>query len=548
MKADLAFINGEVITVDEQNRVVECVAVKGNQIISTGTYNEIKHTITKDTQIIDLEGKSLLPGFIDAHVHFTIYGTNLLGVDCDSSNIHSIQDLLEAIEKKCEETPKGQWVRATGFNEYNMAEQRYPTRDELDRISKEHPIIIIRTCNHFSFVNSKALEVANIDETTKDPNGGIFERHPNGKLTGKLIENAHMQILEFANYTPQEIRKGLQLASKEFIKAGITSVHDAGAYGDGADTFRVMQEAVNAKDINVRIYAFVCSLTNSHLFVKKMSESGAITGLGNKWFKIGPAKLFTDGASVGPTIATRESYTHDPNNFGLLYYSQEELNEILGNAHAKGFQLTAHAQGDLAIEMLLDCFEKALKEHPRENHRHRIEHAGIASPDLQRRMKELGVVPIPNPAFIHVNGEKYREYYGDRVNVMYPCRDYIDHDIIAAYGSDAPVIAVDPLLGIHAAVNRQAWNGQPVGEQQKVNVLDAIRGYTINGAYASFEENLKGSIEVGKLADFVMLNDSILEYDKENIKDLQVILTVVDGEILYDANSQKGTVELKMPL
>lgn len=543
MKADLIFINGEVITVDDQNRIVDCVAIKANQIIATGSYNDIEHTITQDTKVFDLEGKSLLPGFIDAHAHFTIYGTNSLGVDCTSSGIQSIQDLLEAIQKKCMETPKGQWVRATGFNEHTIAEKRYPTREELDSISKDHPIILIRKCNHFSFVNSKGLEVANIDSTTKDPNGGIFERLADGRLTGKLIENAHMQMLEYANFTKEELRKGLKLASKEFIKAGITSVHDAGAYGDGADTFRIMQEAVNAKEIDVRIYAFVCSLTNSHLFVSKMSESGAITGLGNERFRIGPAKLFTDGASVGPTIATRETYSHDQNNFGLLYYSQEELNEILGNAHAKGFQVTAHAQGDRAIEMLLDCIEKALENQPRENHRHRIEHAGIASPDLQRRMKELGVVPIPNPAFIYVNGDKYSEYYGDRVNVMYPCWDFIEQDIIAAYGSDAPVITLNPLLGIHAAVNRQAWNGQPIGNRQKVSVLDAIRGYTINGAYASFEENIKGSIEIGKLADFVVLSESILDCDLNKIKDLQVVLTVVDGEILYDPNSQRETVE-----
>ncbi|MGE7665167.1 amidohydrolase [Ureibacillus composti] len=543
MKAEIVFINGEVITVDEQNRVVDCVAINENRIIATGSYDEVEHTISNDTKIIDLEGKSLLPGFVDAHVHFTIYGTNLLGVDCTEPHIQSIQDLLADLQKKCEETPNGQWVRATGFNENKLAEKRYPTKEELDDISKNHPIIIIRTCNHFSFVNSKALEVANINETTKNPNGGIFERHPDGKLTGKLIENAHMQMLEFANYTPEELRRGMGLASKEFLKAGITSVHDAGAYGDGADTFRVMQEAVNEKDIKVRIYAFVCSLTNSHVFVKKMSESGAITGLGNEWFKIGPAKLFTDGSSVGPTIATREGYSHDPNNYGLLYYSKEEYEQILGEAHAKGFQITAHAQGDRAIEMLLDCIEKALKESPRDNHRHRIEHAGIASLDLQRRMKELGVVPVPNPAFIHINGDKYSEYYGDRVNVMYPCRDYIDQDIMAAYGSDAPVIELNPLLGIHAAVNRQSWNGQLVGENQKVSILEAIRGYTLNGAYASFEENIKGSIEVGKLADFVVLNESILNCDQDKIKDIQVELTIVDGEILFDANEQKEKVE-----
>lgn len=543
MQADIAFINGEVITVDANDYVVDSVAVKGNRIIATGSYKEIESTISENTKIVDLEGKAILPGFIDAHAHLTIYGTNLLGVNCKEPQIQSLQDLFDTLRKKCEETPKGQWVRASGFNELKLAEKRYPTIEELDAISKDHPIIVIRTCNHYSIVNNKALEIANITDETANPTGGILERNADGCLTGKLIENAHMLMLDFANYTEQELRRGMQLASEEFIKAGITSMHDAGAYGDGAETFRIMQEAIKSKEINIRVYAIVCSLTNSHLFVQKMRESGAVTGLGDEWFRIGPAKLFADGSSVGPTIATREPYAHDLNSSGILYYSQEEINEILGEAHKKGFQLTAHAQGDKAIEMLLDCFEQALREHPRENHRHRIEHAGIASPDLQRRMKELGVVPIPNPAFIYFNGDKYREFYGDRVNVMYPSRDYIDQGIIAAFGSDAPVIELNPLLGLHAAVNRQVWNGLAVGENQQVSILEAIRGYTYNGAYASFEEDIKGSIEVGKLADFVVLNESILKCDKNRIKDLQVEMTVVDGEVLYDAHRSVEKVE-----
>ena len=210
------------------------------------------------------------------------------------------------------------------------------------------------------------------------------------------------------------------------------------------------------------------------------------------------------------------------------------MNEVLGEAHSKGYQITAHAQGDRAIEMVLNCIEEALKKHPRIDHRHRIEHGGIASIDLQERMKELGVVVIPNPAFMYVNGDAYLEYYGDRVHVMYPANDYLEKGIPFAFASDTPVVDHNPLLGIHAAVNRKTVSGHDVGICQRVSVLDAIKAYTYMGAYASFDEKQKGSIEVGKLADLVVLDQSILSVGSESIKDVTVELTMIDGRIEYE--------------
>ncbi|MDR4887864.1 amidohydrolase [Fredinandcohnia sp. QZ13] len=535
MKADIVFMNGEVVTVDDDNSVVESVAVKGNHLIAVGSNQEIQEYISYETNVIDLHGKSVLPGFIDAHLHLTIYGTNLLGVSCIEPHIQSLEDIFIDLQKKAEETPKGQWVRAWGFNESKLKENRFPTRQELDKVSTDHPIVIIRTCNHTSIANSRALEIAGITEDTVNPEGGIIGRDENGALTGALIENAHMQLFEYASYTDEEIRKGMKLASDEFIQAGVTSIHDAGAYGDGAESFRIMQQAIKEQEIRVRVYAIIGSLTNSHDFVERVVKAGPISGLGDDYFKIGPAKLFTDGSSVGPTIATREPYSHNSNDYGITYYSQDELNRILGEAHKKGFQITAHAQGDRAVEMVLDCIEKALEEHPRIDHRHRVEHAGISSADLQNRMQKLGVIPIPNPVFMYVNGDKYLEYYAERVNVMYPLRDYIDKGIIAAIGSDAPVTFVNPLLGIHAAVNRKSWKDQVVGENQRIDVIEAIRAYTYNGAYASFEEDKKGSIEVGKLADLVVLDSSILHAESEKLRDIKVELTMVDGDIVFQS-------------
>ncbi|RFU67542.1 amidohydrolase [Peribacillus saganii] len=526
--------NGQIITVDKNNRIAEAVAIKGNQILAVGTDVEIQKFIGEHTEVIDLEGKSLLPGFIDSHLHLTLYGINKLGVSCKEPHITSIENILKDLKGKAKQTPKGQWVRAWGFNETKIIEQRYPTRWELDAISTEHPIMIIRTCGHISIVNSKALELGGINDWTMDPDGGKIFRDANGIPTGVLVETAHLKMFDQANYTDEELHQGMALASDDFIAAGITSIHDGGGYGP--DNLRVMQKAVRSGDVKVRIYAMIGSLNNSQDFVVKMMESGIVTGLGNEHFRLGPVKVFTDGSSSGPTIATRQPYTSNPNDYGILYFTQEELNKILGEAHTKGFQITAHAQGDRAVEMMLNCIEDALHKEPRENHRHRIEHAGVTMPDLLERMKQLGVVPIPNPAFFYEFGDGYIKNYGERVRHMFPVRDFIDAGIISAGGSDSPVTTFNPLMGIHEAVNRKSESGQEVGSNQKVNVLEAIKLYTWNGAYASFEEQIKGSLEPGKLADIVVLNERILDVSIDRIKELQVEMTVIDGKIIYHKN------------
>lgn len=534
MKADIILRNGEVITVDPTDQIHEAVAVKDNKILATGSNEEIDALADEKTKVIDLKGRSCLPGFIDAHLHLTIYGTNMLGVSCIAPHVHSLQDIFTDLKEKAAKTEKGEWVRAWGFNEHEIEERRFPTREELDSVSTDHPIVIIRGCNHTSIANSKALELAGIHHESADPPGGVIEKDSAGHLTGKLIETAHMNLFKVASFNKKELKEAMKLASLEFVKAGITSIHDAGGYGSGPDILSVMEEGINTGDIKVRVYAMIGSLTDSTSFIRSMVDAGIVTGTGDERFKIGPAKLFTDGSSTGPTIATREPYTSDPADYGIQYFSQQELNTILGEAHDKGYQLTAHAQGDRAIEMVLDCIEQALTKNPRENHRHRIEHAGIASQDLQKRMKDLGVVIVPNPAFMYVNGDTYLKHYGKRVEVMYPARDYIDAGIPSAFASDSPVVSCDPLLGIHAAINRKSKSGQAVGTDQRVEILEAIRAYTYYGAYASFDEKVKGSLEAGKFADLVVLNESILSADKESIKDLQVDLTMINGEILFE--------------
>ncbi|WP_042347029.1 amidohydrolase [Bacillus massiliigorillae] len=531
MGADIVFLNGEIITVDSKNNVMQSIAIKKNKIIAVGSNQEINSYIDDGTKVINLEGKTVLPGFIDSHLHVLV-GTNKLGIDCKEQNITSIKELLRDLQKKKLETPKGQWIRASGFNEMSMVEKRYPTIEELNDISNEHPIYISRTCNHISIVNNYALELAGMDTIQFDSSNNQIECNHNGKLTGRLIESANMKMFEASNYTDEELYKSFKLASDEFLSYGITSIHDAG--GHGPNHFKTIFKSVKSGEMKVRVYAMICALNNSEEFVNKMIDAGIVTGIGDDRFRIGPAKIFLDGSSSGPTIATRKPYTSNEKDYGILYYTQEEIDRVLTRAHQNGFQITAHAQGDRAIEMLLNAIERLQTEFPREDCRHRIEHAGIAEPDLQLRMKKLNVIPIPNPPFFYEFGEGYIQNYGDRVDYMYPLHDYVNQGIVAAAGSDCPVTSCNPLLGIHVAVNRKSKNGISVGDRQRVNLLDAIRMYTWNGAYASFEEDRKGSLEVGKLADLVVLDSSLLKTEDKNIKDIKASMTMVDGEIVFE--------------
>ena len=330
MTADYVFLDAEVITVNPRDEVAQAVAVKGNQVCAVGTNEEIRRFAGSETQIIDLRGNSLLPGFIDSHLHMLLYGTNYLGVDC-KNGVGSIEDIKERLAERTRNTPAEEWIRGWGYNDTRLAEERHPTRWDLDEVSEKHPIIAIRTCGHISAVNSKALELLGIGRGTPDPEGGTIGRDENGEPTGVLKETAHMLAFEASRYSASEMVEALSIADRDFVRLGITTIHEAGGYGP--DQMRIMYQAVAEGRVKVRIYAMVCSLNRSEEFVAKMVDSGIITGVGDERFRIGPAKIFTDGSSSGPTCATREPYTSDPDDSGILYYSQEEIDNILGAAH-----------------------------------------------------------------------------------------------------------------------------------------------------------------------------------------------------------------------
>lgn len=531
MMKQLAFLNGEVISQNAQGDVYEACLIEGNRISAVGTTEEIRKMLNRDAQIVDLHGKTVLPGLIDAHMHLFLYGNTLIHVNCKDPVISSVEELLERIREIVAEAPAGKIIRAFGFNEVMVEEQRYPTLEELDAISKEHPIIITRTCGHIGVINSAAMKLAGMNEHTPSPNGGTIEKDANGQLTGRLIENAFLQFNQHVTYSEEELYKALEKAQDKLLAYGITSVHDAGGFD--ADSFRIMQQASKGKQLKLRVYAMIGSLNDCEAFTKTMISSGVVSYTGNEFFTIGPAKLFTDGSSTGPTIATREPYDSDAENYGYLQYTEDELYDIFLPAHVKGYQLTVHAQGDKAIEQYLNVIERLQTEHPRQDHRHRVEHLGVCPPDLQERVRTLKVIPVLNPSFPYEFGESYIHNYGKRTDYMYAAKELIDKEIVVTAGSDAPITTANPFVGMYMAQERVTKKGTPFGQEQRVTLHDAIKMYTINAAYASKEEDIKGSIEIGKLADLAILNTSILDRPAEDLLNVEVEMTVLDGEIVY---------------
>lgn len=532
-QADRVFINGEVITVNASNEVKEALAVYENKIIFVGNNQDAQKYIGDKTEVIDLKGKSLLPGFIDAHQHVLVRGSNALGIDCRSAGVGSIEEIKELIAQKVKTTPKGQWIRGWGYDHSKLAEGRHPDRFDLDEIAPDHPVAIVRTCYHICAFNTKALEITGTPVDAKTINNapvGVRD----GKANGVMFEGAYMEVLGKAMPSLDEMVNALGLADEMLLSEGITSVHDAG--GHGFQQMKALQRAVELGKLKSRITCMIFALIGDTTpFSNHYIESGIYTNFGNDHLKLGPIKMMIDGSSSGPTASTIDEYTSMPGNHGLLSMSQAQVDDLTLRAHQAGYQITAHAVGDNAVTMMVDAIEKALKAHPRQDHRHRIEHCAMINDELLDRIKALGIIPVPQPIFLYEFGDGYVRNYGERAHSMFTCGSFIKKGILAAGSSDCPVTFANPLLNMHVAVNRQTQTGQVVGADEKISIMDAIRMFTYNSAYVSFDEKVKGSLEVGKFADLVVLSEPILKVHPEKIRDVVVEKTYLDGELVFES-------------
>jgi predicted amidohydrolase YtcJ len=533
MAATLIFVGGKVHTVNATDQIAQAVALEGDRIVAVGRDDDVKALKGPTTRVVELNGRTLLPGFVDAHCHLAGLGMSFVSIDCKAPGMQSIEALKKAVYEQAQQLPPGTWIRGRGYDQSRLDERRHPNRLDWDVVAPAHPVIFTRTCGHIASVNSEAMQRAGITDATPDPAGGKYDRD-GGKQLGVAYETAQTPLQFAAMPTPEEYREALVRADQAYLAAGCTSVHDAGGLV-GLPAFSACQDVFEASRMRLRVYAFATVNSRQHPAMGVLT-AGVRSGLGDEHLKLGAFKVMTDGSSSGPTAATREPYTCDEHDSGILYWSQEDLDDLLGTAHARGFQCTVHAVGDAAIDQTLTAMARAQQAHPRAGVRHRIEHCGICPPDLQARVARLGIVPAMQPAFFWEFGDGYIRNYGQhRADVMFPARSLLERGVRVAGSSDAPVTHYAPLFGIEQALTRRTSDGAVCGPDEVIDLRAALRMHTVNGAYASFEEGIKGSLEVGKLADLCVLSEDITRVAVGRLRELPVAMTVLGGEVVYEA-------------
>ncbi|MFX1520366.1 MAG: amidohydrolase [Promethearchaeota archaeon] len=511
-----------------QNSVV---VISGSKIIDVGLTDGIN--IPKDAKVINAKGKTVLPGFIDSHAHFILLGLKVL-TELNLSMTKSISEVMEMIKTKVTELPKGTWLKGHGWDESNWIEKRYPTKKDLDPVSPDHPVVLTPFYWHTITVNSKALELAKIDVDgqTPDPLGGKIDRAPTGEATGVLKEEA-MKLIDKAQppLTEELAMRAIEKACEIVLQWGCTSIHELASTSSDLATY---QAAFERGLLKVRAYVLPATRYIENL-LDGLNTLGIRTSFGNEFVKLGSVKIWFDGAMGSHTAVFSEPYADDPTTSGLYTISPEQLNMTVMRAHKLGMQVAIHAIGDKAIEEALDAIELALKDEPRKDHRHRIEHCEVIKEDQVQRMKRLGVIAAVQPNFVgeweHPGGMYEQRLGVERLKLCNPFRSLLDEGIIVTFGTDCgycPPFPFNPLYGIWSAVCH------PIAKHS-IKLEEAVKCYTLNGAYTSFEEDMKGSIEPGKLADIAILSEDLTAIPAERIKDVKVDLTMVGGKIQWQA-------------
>jgi predicted amidohydrolase YtcJ len=493
------------------------VVMQGDYIVAAGKKGKIE--IPKGAEVYDVTGMTVVPGFIDSHCHFLWMGVSMLR-DVQLRDTPTLEAAMVRLKEKAKAAKKGEWILGKGWDESKWPENRYPTKKDLDAISKTNPIMIVRICGHLLTLNAPALKIAGITGKTPQPEGGQIDMGADGEPTGILRDCRHLVEPFIPAMTEETAVEGLKLASEHALSLGCTSIGDAGL---GAEELKAYQTALAKGYLKTRAYLFI-----NETVQKQSYEAGIRTGFGNDMIKIGPTKLLMDGSLGAHTAALFESYTDEPSSKGLLMMPSEALDEKAKAAHSHGNQLAIHAIGDYAIECVINSIQAALKDKPRKNHRHRIEHCEILTAGQIERIRELGIIPAVQPNFVGEwagPGSMYEQRLGEQRNRLNnPYRILLDEGITIAFGSDG--MPFHPIYGVWSAVNHGI-------KDARIKLVEAIKCYTLNGAYASFEEDIKGSVEVGKLADIAVIDRDLTKTKPEDIRDAKVYMTLVNGKILY---------------
>jgi predicted amidohydrolase YtcJ len=523
---ELILHNANIYTSNPNIPKAQAIAISNGTIVAIGSDNDILNLSGSKTRNIDIGGKTITPGFIDAHSHPASSGLRHLRMaDCDLRSIEAIKALIHEETKK---KAPGEWVRGFKYDDTKTAEGRYINRYDLDEVSPDHPVIITHRGGHTAYVNSKALELAGINRDTPNPEGGHIIRE-DGEATGLLQENATDLVgnLITDKFTDADRQEGVKLITQMMAKTGVTSVTDA--YGSIAD-LKAYRSAYAAGESSARIYCMM-----GYYDIDEMIAQGAKTGDGNDWVRIGGMKLTCDGSISERTARLSQPYSDKPGYYGIIVMDEDELYSYASKAHAADWQIGIHANGDVGIDKALNVYERLQKENPRTDPRFRLEHCTVVNEDLVRRIKAINAIPNPFSTYVYFHGEKMSAYGKERLENMFAVRSFLDAGINVTQTSDYPPGPFDPMMALQSSVTRTDMNGNIWGASQKITVAEALKVGTINGAYASYEEDIKGSLEVGKLADLVVLDKDPMVVDPSTIIDIKIQRTMVDGKWVYES-------------
>lgn len=524
-----AFINGKIYTVNEKQPIAQSVIVEGNKIVFVGSDDKAKAMIDASTEVIDLNGKLMLPGFIDDHVHFITGGFYLLGIDLRPANSTTE---FKQILKDYAEKHTGKWITGGYWDHEKWEKKELPTKEMIDDITPNTPVFVERLDGHMGLANSYALKLAGVTKDTESPEGGVIVKDPiTGEPTGVLKDNAMYFIYnKIPAATAEENYEAALAALEEAKRLGITSVQDI-TFEDALTTFKKIKDEGK---LTCRIYTR-WPISDYESLIKQNIQ----VGYGDDYIKMGSLKAFADGSLGSSTAWFFDRYNQDTTTYGLPMdiITDGSMEKWCKDADKNHLQLSVHAIGDRANSYMLDLYEKIVKENPKWDRRFRIEHAQHVRFEDIKRFARLGVIASVQPYHCIDDGVWAEKRIGpERIKYTYPFKSFLEAGVKMCFGTDWYVAPLNPFLGLYAAVTRRTLDDKnPNGwiPEQKITIEDAIKCYTINSAYAAFEENIKGSIEVGKLADLIVLSDDILTIDPIKIKDAKVEMTMFDGKIIY---------------
>lgn len=531
MYADSIVINGNIYTMNEKQFSAEKMAIKNGKII--GFDEDAEKMSNNYTKVVDVDGKVVFPGFIESHGHPLTFANNQLGLDLNADVTPSVEAILGAVREKAKVTPEGEWILGAGWDDKRMVDNRFPTIEELDAAAPNHPVFLKRTCVHNAVANTMAFEKSNLSNSPEDPVGGHFDIDPvTKKLTGLVQENA-MDLFLIPSLTIEQQKNAMLEAQNQFFKWGITAMHDMAVTQDVMTVYQQLKKEGNFK-LKMRLWLWALDQMGWQGVEDAALDLGIESGFGDDYLNVQGLKYMLDGSVGGRTAAVAESFENEEDNLGILYMSQERISKHVKKAVKHNLRVSVHGIGERALDMAVEAITTAETKEMNQTMRHRIEHVTLATEEHMQRMAEHKIIAASSVGFIYSIGDSYIANLGEkRAEQVFPHASFKKYGLVAPGNSDLPVSNGNPIYGIYSAVTRKTIGGQQMGTKEAISVEDAFKAYTIDAAYAGFDEGIIGSLALGKYADFIVLDENPFEIQPDDLKNLSVLQTFVEGNNVY---------------